>query len=109
MSGCYRDQLSINPDDSTDCGNLTLFPRFLDRKDGSAERFCVLIDVEQILLGGNMRNIDTLETQPPRLVVLATASLRSLDLYRSGQRLATIPNPTGNTSTKVSGWNNFTP
>lgn len=42
----------------------------------------------------------TLEWPP---LQLATASLRSLDLYRSGQRLATIPNPTGNTSTKVSG------
>ncbi|PVF96533.1 hypothetical protein CPB86DRAFT_502542 [Serendipita vermifera] len=34
---------------------------------------------------------------------LATASLRSLDIYRSGQRLASIPNPLSNTSTKLSG------
>jgi chitin biosynthesis protein CHS5 len=35
-------------------------------------------------------------------IQLATASLRSLDIYRSGQRLASIPNPTTNTSTKLS-------
>lgn len=34
---------------------------------------------------------------------LATAKLRSLDIYRNGQRLAAIPSPTTNTSTKVSG------
>lgn len=36
-------------------------------------------------------------------IVLATAKLRSLDIYRNGQRLAAIPSPTTNTSTKVSG------
>lgn len=34
---------------------------------------------------------------------LATAKLRSLDIYRNGQRLAAIPSPTTNTSTKLSG------
>ncbi|EPQ30382.1 uncharacterized protein PFL1_01908 [Pseudozyma flocculosa PF-1] len=34
---------------------------------------------------------------------LATASLLSLDIYRNGQRLAPIPNPLHNTSTKLSG------
>ncbi|RPD68238.1 hypothetical protein L226DRAFT_527380 [Lentinus tigrinus ALCF2SS1-7] len=34
---------------------------------------------------------------------LATAKLRSLDLYRDRQRVAAIPSPLNNTSTKVSG------
>ena len=34
---------------------------------------------------------------------LATAKLRSLDLYRDRQRVAAIPSPLSNTSTKVSG------
>lgn len=34
---------------------------------------------------------------------LATATLLSLDIYRNGQRLAPIPNPLHNTSTKLSG------
>ncbi len=34
---------------------------------------------------------------------LATANLLSLDIYRNGQRLAPIPNPLHNTSTKLSG------
>ncbi|PWY99547.1 hypothetical protein BCV70DRAFT_201116 [Testicularia cyperi] len=34
---------------------------------------------------------------------LATAGLLSLDIYRNGQRLAPIPNPLHNTSTKLSG------
>ena len=38
----------------------------------------------------------------PRLE-LATAKLRSLDLYRDRQRVAAIPSPLSNTSTKVSG------
>ena len=38
----------------------------------------------------------------PRLE-LATAKLRSLDLYRDRQRVAAIPSPMTNTSTKVSG------
>jgi chitin biosynthesis protein CHS5 len=37
------------------------------------------------------------------MLELATAGLRSLDIYRSGQRLASIPNPLTNTSTKLSG------
>ncbi|KAJ3839709.1 fibronectin type III/BRCA1 domain-containing protein [Lentinula raphanica] len=36
-------------------------------------------------------------------IKLATAKLRSLDIYRNGQRLAAIPSPTTNTSTKLSG------
>ncbi|KAJ2930861.1 hypothetical protein H1R20_g6220, partial [Candolleomyces eurysporus] len=42
----------------------------------------------------------TLEWPP---VELATSKLRSLDIYRNGQRLAAIPAPLTNTSTKVSG------
>jgi chitin biosynthesis protein CHS5 len=42
----------------------------------------------------------TLEWPP---VKLATANLRSLDIYRNGQRLAAIPSPSTNTSTKLSG------
>lgn len=38
---------------------------------------------------------------PP--VVLATAKLRSLDIYRNNERLAAIPSPLTNTSTKLSG------
>jgi hypothetical protein len=34
---------------------------------------------------------------------LATAKLRSLDIYRKGQRLAAIPSPLANNSTKLSG------
>ncbi|KAG8811538.1 Chitin synthase, class 5 [Serendipita sp. 399] len=41
----------------------------------------------------------TLEWPP---LELATASLRSLEIYKNGARLATIPNALGNTSTKVS-------
>ncbi|KAH6912482.1 fibronectin type III/BRCA1 domain-containing protein [Coprinopsis sp. MPI-PUGE-AT-0042] len=37
------------------------------------------------------------------VVDLASAKLRSLDIYRNNQRLAAIPSPTTNTSTKVSG------
>ncbi|KAL0581491.1 hypothetical protein V5O48_000534 [Marasmius crinis-equi] len=42
----------------------------------------------------------TLEWPP---LNLATAKLRSLDIYRNGQRLASIPSPMTNTSTKLSG------
>jgi chitin biosynthesis protein CHS5 len=42
----------------------------------------------------------TLEWPP---LELATASLRSLDIYKNGQRLAAIPSPLQNTSTKLSG------
>ncbi|KAJ7337680.1 fibronectin type III/BRCA1 domain-containing protein, partial [Mycena albidolilacea] len=41
----------------------------------------------------------TLEWPP---IVLATAKLRSLDFYRNGQRLAPIPSPLTNTSSKIS-------
>ncbi|KAF8645550.1 hypothetical protein AX16_007741 [Volvariella volvacea WC 439] len=37
------------------------------------------------------------------IVKLATAKLRSLDIYRNNQRLASIPSPLTNTSTKLSG------
>jgi len=36
-------------------------------------------------------------------IQLATAKLRSLDIYRNGQRLAAIPSPLTNNSTKLSG------
>ncbi|KAJ3787750.1 fibronectin type III/BRCA1 domain-containing protein [Lentinula aff. detonsa] len=36
-------------------------------------------------------------------IKLATAKLRSLDIYRNSQRLAAIPSPMTNTSTKLSG------
>jgi hypothetical protein len=42
----------------------------------------------------------TLEWPP---LELATAKLRSLDIHRNGARLATIPSPLQNTSTKLSG------
>ncbi|KAG6845522.1 hypothetical protein H0H87_007766 [Tephrocybe sp. NHM501043] len=42
----------------------------------------------------------TLEWPP---IQLATAKLRSLDIYRNGQRLASIPSPLTNYSTKLSG------
>jgi hypothetical protein len=42
----------------------------------------------------------TLEWPP---IELATAKLRSLDIYRNGQRLAPIPSPHTNTSSKLSG------
>jgi hypothetical protein len=42
----------------------------------------------------------TLEWPP---IKLATAKLRSLDIYRNYQRLASIPSPLTNTSTKLSG------
>jgi hypothetical protein len=51
-----------------------------------------------------LRNITqtavTLEWPP---LQLETAKLRSLDIYRNGQRLAAIPAPLQNTSTKLSG------
>jgi hypothetical protein len=40
---------------------------------------------------------------------LATSKLRSLDIYRNGQRLAAIPSPLTNTSTKLSGLELDTP
>lgn len=42
----------------------------------------------------------TLEWPP---IELATAKLRSLDIYRNAQRLAPIPSPLTNTSSKLSG------
>ncbi|GAA6004119.1 uncharacterized protein JCM10292_005892 [Rhodotorula paludigena] len=42
----------------------------------------------------------TLEWDP---LDLASAALLNLSIYRNGQRLTTIPNPTHNTSTKLSG------
>jgi len=52
----------------------------------------------------SLRNVTqtsvTLEWPP---LELATASLRSLDIYKNGQRLAAIPSPLQNTSTKLSG------
>lgn len=42
----------------------------------------------------------TLEWPP---IKLATAKLRSLDIYKNSQRLASIPNALTNTSTKLSG------
>jgi len=42
----------------------------------------------------------TLEWSP---LELATCKLRSLDIYKNRQRLASIPNPLQNTSTKLSG------
>lgn len=42
----------------------------------------------------------TLEWSP---LELATSKLRSLDIYKNRQRLASIPNPLQNTSTKLSG------
>ncbi|KAH7922568.1 hypothetical protein BV22DRAFT_1106543 [Leucogyrophana mollusca] len=48
----------------------------------------------------------TLEWPP---IQLATAKLRSLDIYKNGQRLAAIPNAHTNTSTKLSGLSVDTP
>lgn len=48
----------------------------------------------------------TLEWPPLKL---AKAKLRSLDIYKNSQRLAAIPNPTTNTSTKLSGLSLDTP
>ena len=42
----------------------------------------------------------TLEWSP---LELATSKIRSLDIYKNRQRLASIPNPLQNTSTKLSG------
>ncbi|KAH9482152.1 Cell fusion protein cfr1 [Psilocybe cubensis] len=52
----------------------------------------------------SVRNITqtsvTLEWPP---IKLATAKLRSLDIYRNGERLSSVPSPLTNTSTKHSG------
>lgn len=48
----------------------------------------------------------TLEWPP---IKLATAKLRSLDIYKNGQRLAAIPNALSNYSTKLSGLSVDTP
>ncbi|KAI6097496.1 hypothetical protein F5141DRAFT_1011228 [Pisolithus sp. B1] len=48
----------------------------------------------------------TLEWPP---VKLATAKLRSLDIYKNSQRVAAIPSPLTNTSTKLSGLSLDTP
>lgn len=51
-----------------------------------------------------MRNVtQTSVTLEWPTLSLATARLRSLDLYRNNVRLAAIPSPNTNTSTKVSG------
>ncbi|KAI9513214.1 hypothetical protein F5148DRAFT_1145527 [Russula earlei] len=54
----------------------------------------------QISLRNATQTSVTLEWPP---LELATASLRSLDIYKNGQRLAAIPSPLMNTSTKLSG------
>lgn len=54
--------------------------------------------------GSQLRNVTQTSVTlvwPP--LHLATSKLRSLDIYRNGQRLAAIPQPHANTSTKLSG------
>jgi len=64
--------------------------------------YLLTIDSE-LTLNLQVRNVTqtsvTLEWPP---LQLATAKLRSLDIYRNGARLASIPAPTQNTSTKLS-------
>jgi len=58
----------------------------------------------ELPLPTKLRNVTqtsiTLEWSP---LELATSKLRSLDIYKNRQRLASIPNPLQNTSTKLSG------
>jgi hypothetical protein len=65
---------------------------------------CFILKLLDPLFRIQLRNITqtsvTLEWPP---IKLATANLRSLDIYRNGQRLASIPSPLTNTSTKLSG------
>ena len=60
--------------------------------------------IRVVCLPSQLRNVTqtsvTLEWPP---LDLATAHLRSLDIYRNGDRLAPIPSPMQNTSTKLSG------
>ena len=60
--------------------------------------------LEHVLILSQLRNVTqtSVTLEWPRLE-LATAKLRSLDLYRDRQRVAAIPSPMTNTSTKVSG------
>ena len=51
-----------------------------------------------------VRNITQTSVTPEWLSIkLATAKLRSLDIYRNGERLSAVPLPMTNTSTKHSG------
>lgn len=74
---------------------------FWDLQDAILETFGKVAPEPPVL---EVRNVtQTSVTLEWPLIKLATAKLRSLDIYRNGQRLASIPSPTTNTSTKLSG------
>ncbi|KAG5644803.1 hypothetical protein DXG03_007625 [Asterophora parasitica] len=61
-------------------------------------------EAPKLQIPSQLRNVtQTSVTLEWPTIQLATAKLRSLDIYRNGQRLAAIPSPTTNTSTKLSG------
>ncbi|KEP53797.1 fibronectin type III/BRCA1 domain protein [Rhizoctonia solani 123E] len=74
---------------------------FWDLQDAILETFGKVAPEPPVV---EVRNVtQTSVTLEWPLIKLATAKLRSLDIYRNGQRLASIPSPTTNTSTKLSG------
>ncbi|CAE7055126.1 unnamed protein product [Rhizoctonia solani] len=74
---------------------------FWDLQDAILETFGKVAPEPPVV---EIRNVtQTSVTLEWPLIKLATAKLRSLDIYRNGQRLASIPSPTTNTSTKLSG------
>ena len=74
-------------------------PKLNVRKVSSCLYVCVT-DSESPKLRNVTQTSITLEWSP---LELATSKLRSLDIYKNRQRLASIPNPLQNTSTKLSG------
>ncbi|KAK7037393.1 hypothetical protein VNI00_011143 [Paramarasmius palmivorus] len=91
--------------------NIAVHQNHAEEKRREAEFWALQNDIleafgQEIPLAPNLqlRNVTqtsvTLEWPP---LELATAKLRSLDIYRNGQRLAAIPSPMTNTSTKLSG------
>jgi len=69
-----------------------------------AGAYAVAVSSHSVELPSQLRNVtQTSVTLEWPTVKLATAKLRSLDIYRNGQRLAAIPSPMTNTSTKLSG------
>ncbi|KAG8906142.1 Chitin synthase, class 5 [Tulasnella sp. 403] len=80
---------------------------FWDLQDKIYRTFGVEIPKAPQLQVRNITQTSVVLEWPP--ISLATANLRSLDIYRNGQRLAAIPSAIQNTSTKLSGLEQNTP
>ncbi|KAJ7583688.1 fibronectin type III/BRCA1 domain-containing protein [Mycena floridula] len=74
---------------------------FWSLQQAIVDEFGVSLPEAPVLAVRNITQTSIALEWPP--LELATSKLRSLDIYRNGQRLAAIPSPMNNTSTKVSG------